>query len=76
MKSLATFILFFIVCYSTYYIMNEKLRETEKDIEIRYKEVSKAIIEEQYNTNIRKESLEKIMNYDIVNSSPLIFKGE
>lgn len=76
MKSLATFILFFIVCYSTYYIMNEKLKETEKDIEIRYKEVPKAVIQEQYDTNNHKESLEKLMNYDIVNSRPLIFNGE
>jgi hypothetical protein len=54
MRSIALFILFSLIFYSTYFVMNEKLRETEPEVTIKYKEVPKQILEEQYTFNNTK----------------------
>jgi uncharacterized protein (DUF488 family) len=53
MRSIALFLLLSLIFYSTYYVMKHKLDDTEKDIEIRYKEVPKLLIEEQYDFNTK-----------------------
>jgi len=52
MKSIALFLLLFLIYYITYTIMKYKLNETEKDIEIKFKEVPKTLIEEQYDFDV------------------------
>tara|TARA_B100000674_G_C37899748_1_gene943131 strand:+ start:851 stop:1078 length:228 start_codon:yes stop_codon:yes gene_type:complete len=52
MKSIALFLLLFLIYYITYSIMKNKLNQTEKDIEIKFKEVPKTLIEEQYDFDV------------------------
>ena len=54
MRSIALFILCFLIFYSVYFTMNEKLKITEKDVIIKYKEVPKQLLEEQYTFNVNK----------------------
>ena len=48
MKSLALFLLLFIIFYTTYFIMKNKLSITQIETLIKYKEVPKTLIEHQY----------------------------
>ena len=48
MKSLALFLLLFIIFYTTYFIMKNKLNITQTEPLIKYKEVPKTLIEHQY----------------------------
>ena len=48
MRSLALFLLLFIIFYGTYFIMKNKLNITQTERLIKYKEVPKTLIEHQY----------------------------
>ena len=48
MRSLALFILLFIIFYITYFVMINKLKKVQEEKIIKYKEVPKTLIEHQY----------------------------
>ena len=48
MRSVALFILCSLIFYLVYFVMNDKLIHTEKETIIRYKEVPKKLLDEQY----------------------------
>jgi hypothetical protein len=48
MRSLALFLLLFIIFYGTYFIMVNKLNITQNETIIKYKEVPKTLIAHQY----------------------------
>ena len=61
MRSVALFILCSLIFYSVYFVMNDKLFYTEKQTIIRYKEVPKRLLDEQY-TFDNKEYYEKLID--------------
>lgn len=48
MRSLALFILLFIIFYITYFVMTNKLKKVQEERIIKYKEVPKTLLEHQY----------------------------
>lgn len=52
MRSVALFLLFSLVIYSTYHVMNKRLNNIETNIKVIFKEVPKTLIEEQYDFNV------------------------
>lgn len=48
MRSLALFILLFIIFYITYFVMMHKLKKVQEEKIIKYKEVPKTLMEHQY----------------------------
>ena len=61
MRSVALFILCSLIFYSVYFVMNDKLFYTEKQTIIRYKEVPKRLLDEQY-TFDNKDYYEKLID--------------
>ena len=48
MRSIASFLLLFLIGYATYFVMNDKLKKTREDITIKYKEVPDNLFDLQY----------------------------
>ena len=54
MKSIASFLLFFLIAYATYFVMNDKLKKTREDITIKYKEVPHNLFDLLYEFDTNK----------------------